>query len=106
MVDINSISPKEIEKNFETFSNIIISKFKIKDKENFKKDFLEHISRSVKPEYANKEELERLQKENREELDKISDDFFGLISKYAGDVDFYEGASKEIEFLKMARNKR
>lgn len=97
---INMISSGNIKKDYEDFLNVLISKYKIKNREEFEKDFLEFLSRVIKPEHKNIEEAAKSIKKNPEQIPEISKEFFSLIEKHSDGFDFYEGASEEINLLK------
>lgn len=105
MNDIRMVSSGNVLKDYENFLNVLVQKFKIKNRETFNKDLMKFISQVVKPEYANPEEVGKLATEKKEELDEITKGFFELIDKHSGDFDFYQGAEEEINLLKQMKDK-
>lgn len=107
MTDIIMLSSGNILKDYIDFLDGIDKKIKIKNKQEFHKDFLNFLSTNLNGDLSNPDKIPDLAKENNEDFKKIVNDFFKLLDKHSsGDFDFYEGSIKEIEFLEKILKER
>ena len=97
---INMISSGNIEKDFDAFFSVLVEKYNIQNKEEFKKEFFEYLSRVIKPEFNDPNNLAKFVEQKPKELEKITKEFFDIVNKFSAGFDFYEGATTEVEILK------
>ena len=97
---IEMVSSGNVEKDFEAFFGVLVEKYNIQNQEGFKKDFFEYLSRTIKPEFNDPNNLANFVTQNPKELEKITKEFFDIVNKHSAGFDFYEGATTEIEILK------